>query len=437
MTPQTNAVSKNITVTGTKRYIAAILSAICMGFGQIFNGQFVKGIVYIIIYIFAIISGLDFWKYSYWGLTTMGETPGKDHSLVIMIESLVGVVLFLIVLGIYILNIIDAYKNGKLRDQGYRVPGIKQTIKNVVDQGYALAYLSPGMIFLILVTLIPLLFTTLIAFTNYDLYHSPPAKFIEWVGFNNFKMIWSFGGWKRTLTYVFSWTVVWTVLSTVSTFGLGLFVALILNQKDIKGSKIFRTILILPWAVPALVSILIFTGLFNTTFGPINDLLAFFHLGPVRWLEDPTWAKIAVLLVNLWVGFPFQMALCTGILQSIPQDIYEAAMVDGASPFQKFFKITLPLVLYSTAPLIIMQMSYNFNNFNVIYLFNQGKPPIIGLRDAGGTDILISWVFKLTLDKLKYNYAAALSLIIFIIVAGFSIYNFRRTRSFQEEDMLQ
>ncbi len=437
MTPQTNAVSKNITVTGTKRYIAAILSAICMGFGQIFNGQFVKGIVYIIIYIFAIISGLDFWKYSYWGLTTMGETPGKDHSLVIMIESLVGVVLFLIVLGIYILNIIDAYKNGKLRDQGYRVPGIKQTIKNVVDQGYALAYLSPGMIFLILVTLIPLLFTTLIAFTNYDLYHSPPAKFIEWVGFNNFKMIWSFGGWKRTLTYVFSWTVVWTVLSTVSTFGLGLFVALILNQKDIKGSKIFRTILILPWAVPALVSILIFTGLFNTNFGPINDLLAFFHLGPVRWLEDPTWAKIAVLLVNLWVGFPFQMALCTGILQSIPQDIYEAAMVDGASPFQKFFKITLPLVLYSTAPLIIMQMSYNFNNFNVIYLFNQGKPPIIGLRDAGGTDILISWVFKLTLDKLKYNYAAALSLIIFIIVAGFSIYNFRRTRSFQEEDMLQ
>ncbi|AZR72216.1 sugar ABC transporter permease [Anoxybacter fermentans] len=437
MSPQVNPVEVSETKTGIRRYIAAILSAIFMGLGQIFNGQIIKGIGFALFYFSALFQGYEFWKYSYWGITTLGEVPGEHHSLVILIKSLVGLILFLMVFGIYIFNIVDAYKNGKLRDQGKQVPGIKKTFKNIVEHGYAFLYLSPGMIFLLLVTVLPLIFTTLIAFTNYDLYHSPPGKLLEWVGFTNFKKIWTFGSWKKTFLTVFSWTIVWTVLSTFSCFGLGLLVALVLNQKDIKGAKIWRTILILPWAVPAVVSILIWSGLFNTNFGPINELLAFFNIERIHWLEDPFWAKVAVLIVNLWLGFPFSMALCTGILQGIPQDVYEAAVVDGANPFQKFWKITLPLVLYSTAPLLIMQMAYNFNNFNVIYLFNQGNPPILGLRGAGGTDILISWVFKLTLNKLKYNYAAALSLIIFIIVAGFSIYNFTRTRSFKEEDMMQ
>lgn len=422
---------------GKRRYIASALSTVFMGLGQIFNGQIIKGILFAIFYGSAILQGFEFWKYSFWGIRTLGEIPGKDHSLIILIESLVGIILFLIFLGLYIFNIVDAYKNGKLRDEGGKPHGFKKTIKKTFEQSYALLFLSPGKIFLIMVTLLPLLFTALLAFTNYDLYHSPPGKIIGWVGFKNFVKIWTYGSWKRTFLSVFSWTVVWTVLSTVSTFALGLFIALLVNQKDIKGAKVWRTVLILPWAIPAVVSILIFAGLFNTNFGPINAMLASINIGPIRWMEDPFLAKVAVLLLNLWLGFPFQMALCTGILQGIPQDIYESAEVDGASPFQKFRKITLPLVLYSTAPLIIMQMSYNFNNFNVIYLFNQGKPAILGLRDAGGTDILISWVFKLTLDKLKYNYAAALSIIIFLIVAAFSIYNFKRTRSFREEEMLQ
>lgn len=434
---QANPQVSNQPITGSKRYIATLLSTLFMGLGQIFNGQIVKGIGLAVIYVLSVLRGYNFWIKSYWGLIHMGTTPGKDHSVVILIESLAGLILFLIFLGIYIANIVDAYRVGKLRDLGYPVPGIKKTIKNTLDLGYAYLYLSPGMIFLLLVTIIPLIFTCLIAFTNYDLYHSPPAKLLEWVGFKNFQKLWSFASWKRTFVSVFSWTATWTLISTASCFGLGLFIALLLNQKDLIGKKIWRTILILPWAVPAIVSILIFAGLFNTSHGAINQLLAVVHIGPIRWLENPMWAKTAVLLVNLWLGFPFQMALATGILQSIPQDVYEAAKVDGASPVQTFFKITLPLVLYSMAPLLIMNMAYNFNNFNVIYLFNQGKPPIMGLKDAGGTDILISWVYKLTLDKLKYNYAAALSMIIFFIVAGFAIYNFRRTRSFQEEDMLQ
>lgn len=422
---------------GKRRYFAALLSTFVMGLGQIFNGQIIKGIIFVAFYVVTIFQGFPFWKYSFWGITTLGEVPGKDHSLVVLIQSLVGILFFLIFLGLHILNIVDAYKNGKLLDQGVKPLGFKKTLKRIRENSYALLFLSPGKIFLLIVTVLPLVFTILLAFTNYDLYHSPPGKIIDWVGLKNFFKIWTFASWRRTFISVFSWTVVWTLISTFSTFGLGLFTALILNQKDLKGAKIWRTILILPWAVPAVVSILMFSGLFNTHFGPINAFLGGLNIEPIRWLDDPICAKVAVLLLNLWLGFPFQMALCTGILQSIPRNLYEAAEVDGASPFVKFRKITLPLVLYSTAPLLIMSLSFNFNNFNVLYLFNEGEPVILGLKDAGGTDILISWVFKLTLDKLKYNYAAVLSLIIFLIVAAFSIYNFRRTRAFREEEMLQ
>lgn len=436
MSPQVTPMVKT-TIPGNRRYIAAVLSAVVMGLGQIFNRQIAKGLAFLIFFISALIQGFEFWKYSYWGITTLGTEPVVHHSAVILLQSLMGIILFLLFLGVYIYNIYDAYRAGKMRDQGLQVPGIKKTIKVVAEQSHALMFLSPGMIFMLLVTVLPLVFTGLLAFTNYDLYHSPPGKLLDWVGFENFVKIWTLSAWKRTFLSVFSWTVIWAVLATVTTFGLGLFMALILNQKDLKGAKIFRTFLIIPWAVPAVVSILVFAGLFNTNFGPINGMLTAIGIPAVRWLEDPIWAKVAVLFVNLWLGFPYSMALCTGILQGIPQDVYEAAVVDGTTPLQKFFKITLPLVLYSMAPLLIMQLAYNFNNFNVIYLFNQGNPPIMGLRDAGGTDILISWVYNLTLNKLKYNYATALSLLIFVIVASFSIYNFRKTRSFKEEDMMQ
>ena len=435
MSTQINTQNQTET-SGIRRYISTVLSALWMGLGQIVNGQFVKGIAFAIFELAVVYQVYDFFKFSYWGITTLGETPGEDHSLVILIKSIVGIIFFLMVLGIYIFNLFDAYKNGKKRDMQKEVPGFKKTVKNVFKHGYSLLYLSPGMIVMLMVTVVPLLFTALIAFTNYDLYHSPPGHVLEWVGLRNFKMLWTFGSWKRTFFQVFSWTIVWTVISTLSCWILGLVIALVLNQKDVKFKKMWRTLLILPWAVPFICSILIWSGLFNTNFGAINELLGMVGIAGIRWLEDPFWAKVAIIIVNLWLGFPFQMALATGILQSIPQDIYEAAVVDGANAVQKFFKITLPLVLYSMAPLLIMQFAFNFNNFNVIYLFNQGNPPVLGLK-AGGTDILISWIFKLTTDRLKFNYAAALSVIIFIIVATVSIYNFRKTRSFNEEDMMK
>ncbi len=198
--------------------------------------------------------------------------------------------------------------------------------------------------------------------------------------------------------------------------------------------KLIRTIFILPWAVPAFVTILIFSAMFNDDFGAINRDIIIPLIGGdgIPWLSEPIYARTAVILIQTWLGFPFIFALFTGVLQSISKDWYEAADVDGGTRFQKFRYITFPHVMFATAPLLIMQYAQNFNNFNIIYLFNEGGPPVRN-QNAGGTDILISWVYKLTFDTNNYAMAAVISLIMGLIISGFAFYQFRQTKSFKEE----
>ena len=184
-------------------------------------------------------------------------------------------------------------------------------------------------------------------------------------------------------------------------------------------------------------SILVFAGMFNETFGTINeDIMAIFGLGDIPWLtSNPTYTKIALIMIQTWLGFPFIFAMVTGVLQSIPNELYEAAEVDGATIMQKFKAITLPLVLYATAPIMITQYTFNFNNFNVIFLFNGGGPAVPD-QNAGGTDILISWIYSLTMTSAQYGKAAAITMILSLIVITVALWQFRRTKSFQEEDMM-
>ncbi len=422
----------------SRRYIVALLSLFCMGTGQLFNGQIIKGFLFLL-FNFAVMNSIAFIRGNIYGLITLGETAMEDHSLFLLIYGVLTVFLLLIITGIYIFNIRDAYKNGLLRDQGKEPPGFKESLKNIKDTGFSYLVLSPGLTAILCFTVLPLIYSILIAFTNYDLYHLPPANLIDWVGFKNFREIFSISSWRTTFIRVGSWTVIWAVFSTLTTYGLGCLLAVILNNPRLKFRKIIRTLLILPWAIPAFVSILIWSGALNTNFGIVNQLLGkMFNIQPVHWLTQTALTRLAVILVNLWVGYPHAMIMITGILQGIPADIYEAAIVDGVSPWQKFRYITLPLLWFSMAPLMIMSFAYNFNNFTLIYLLNSGRPFEFGQQGgAGGTDILISWIFKLTTEKNKYNYASAISLIIFFILAGFSIYNFYRSSSFQEEEMLQ
>src|SRR5699024_2253349 len=239
--------------------------------------------------------------------------------------------------------------------------------------------------------------------------------------------------WRSTFFDVLGWTVVWTLVATTLQVGIGIFMAVIVNQPRLRFKRFFRTILVLPWAVPGFVTILVFSGLFNDSFGAVNNVvLDFLNISPIPWLNDPTWSRVALLIMQGWLGFPYIFIVTTGTLQSIPDDLYEAATVDGASAFQKFKNITLPLVLYSMAPIIITQYTFNFNNFNIIYLFNSGGPAVPG-STAGGTDILVSWIYKLTMQNSQYALAAALTILLSIFVVGIALWQFKRTNSFKEE----
>lgn len=253
------------------------------------------------------------------------------------------------------------------------------------------------------------------------------------VGFDNFVRAVTDSRLAGPLVYVTLWTFAFALISVASTFFLGLFLALVFNDLRMRGRRFYRIAMILPYAIPSFLSALVWAGMMNESFGFINQVL----LGgaSVPWLTDPTVAKISVLIVNLWLGFPYMFLVCTGALQSIPDDVNEAATVDGASPWQTFRLIKLPLLLVSVAPLLIASFAFNFNNFNVIYMLTNGGP-----RDTnapipvGFTDILISMVYKVafTGQNRDYGLAAAYSVIIFIVVATISIIAFRRTKSLEE-----
>ncbi|WP_164214879.1 sugar ABC transporter permease [Virgibacillus sp. YIM 98842] len=411
-----------------------VLSILFAGLGQLYNRRFLKGSIFIIIETAFLIVFLESINYGLWGLRTLGTIQGTDHSIRLLVLGVLSLIVTIIVITLYVFNVIDARKQAKKIQNGWKPMNLRDSLSAFYDYAFPYIMTFPGLLLMIFVVIFPLLFSVLLAFTNYDLYNSPPRNLVDWVGFDNFTNLITVPIWQDTFLSVFSWTIVWTVVATTLQIALGIFLAVLVNDERVKFKKLIRTILILPWAVPAFVTILVFSAMFNDDFGAINRdiIVPMFGGDGIAWLSDPMYSRIAIVLIQTWLGFPFIFALITGVLQSISKDWYEAADIDGASRFQKFRNITFPHVMFATAPLMIMQYASNFNNFNVIYLFNEGGPPVRG-QNAGGTDILISWVYKLTFDTNNYSMAAVISIIMGLIVSGFAFYQFRRTRSFKEE----
>ncbi|MGI9824279.1 ABC transporter permease subunit [Agromyces sp. Marseille-Q5079] len=253
------------------------------------------------------------------------------------------------------------------------------------------------------------------------------------IGFDNFVRAVTDARLAGPLVYVTLWTFAFALISVASTFFLGLFLAIVFNDMRMRGRMGYRVLMILPYAIPSFLSALIWAGMMNESFGFINQVI--FGGASIPWLTDPWLAKVSVLIVNLWLGFPYMFLVCMGALQSIPDDILEAAKVDGARPWAIFRLIKLPLLLVSVAPLLIASFAFNFNNFNTIYMLTDGGP-----RDSnapipvGFTDILITMVYKVafTGQTRDYGLASAYSILIFIIVAVISIIAFRRTKSLEE-----
>ncbi|MBD1380593.1 sugar ABC transporter permease [Metabacillus arenae] len=426
---------EDLTYQSKHRKTALALSVI-PGLGQLYNKQYLKGGFFLVFTVSFLYVFWDLLDIGLWGLATLGTQTPRDHSIFLLIYGILSLIVLVFGIGFYLLNLRDAYKTGVQRDLGLELSSLKDQYKNLMDNGFPYLMISPGFMLLVFVVIFPIIFVILLAFTNYDLYHSPPAKLVDWVGIQNFTDIFKIDIWRDTFFAVLAWTLVWTFGATTLQVALGIFLAVIVNQKDIRGKAIIRTVFILPWAIPAFVSILVFAGMFNESFGAINrDILAAFGIDNIPWMTNPLYSRIALILIQTWLGFPFIFAMTTGVLQSIPNELYEAATVDGASAFQKFKSITLPLVLFATAPILITQYTFNFNNFNVIYLFNGGGPAIAD-QNAGGTDILISWIYRLTMTSAQYSKAAAITLLLSIIVITVALWQFKRTKSFQEEDMM-
>ena len=410
----------------------ALLLSILPGFGQFYNKQWIKGLLFLGFGIsFFLVFG-DLLNMGFWGLATLGTEVPRDNSIFLLAEGLIAVIVTIFGLAFYYVNLRDAYKNGKLRDENKPLSSLKSDYQNIIAQGYPYLISGPSLFILIFAVIFPILFSFALAFTNYDLYHSPPANLADWVGFDTFAKIFTVDIWRSTFFSVLGWTVIWTLVASTLQVALGIFMAVLVNQKDLRFKKFYRTVLVLPWAVPGFVTILIFAGLFNDSFGAINnDILAMVGIDAIPWLTDENWSKVALILMQGWLGFPFIFLVTTGVLQSIPDDLYEAARIDGASIFAQFRNITMPMILIATAPVIITQFTFNFNNFNIIYLFNGGGPAVPG-STAGGTDILVSWIYKLTLQSSQYSLAAALTILLSVFVIAIALWQFRRTDAFKE-----
>lgn len=256
------------------------------------------------------------------------------------------------------------------------------------------------------------------------------------VGAGNFRRLFTSPALTGPFLRVFLWTFIYAILSVVLAFSFGLFFALVFNHPKMPGKRVIRSLMLIPYALPAFISVNIWRAMFSRHFGVIHTALESLFGGSPLWLADPFWARIGILIVQTWLGFPYMMLICTGALQSLPSELFEAATIDGAGSWRKFRNLTLPLLLVSVGPLLIGSFVFNFNNFTVIDIYAEGGPPMAGtVTPAGHTDILITYIFRLAFAGGRgadYGYAAAITIVIFVVLAVITALQFRYTRIWEE-----
>lgn len=378
------------------------------------------------------------------GMITLGtpqpELPvrERDNSLFMLIDGVLASAVIAVFLAVYAISVRSAMLDHRLGVNREKTSARRQ-LSAITTRAFPVLGLAPMVVLILFFVLVPLVFSALVAFTNYSSPNNiPPANTVDWVGFDNFAAM--FGGdqlWAGALVRVFIWTLVWALLAVATCFFGGMILAVILNESNFRIKPIFQAIFILPYAIPAVVSLLVWRNMLNGAFGSVNKLLL--DLGiidtAIPWLTEPTLARFTVVLINLWCGFPYFMLLTMSAMTAIPQDVREAAALDGATGIQRFRFITFPLVLFQTAPLLIMSFAANFNNFGAIYFLTNGGPNEADTTrtGAGSTDILVSWIYKITIELLQYNYGAVIAVVIFLVLAPFAILQFRRTKAFKGE----
>ncbi|MDD6225500.1 MAG: sugar ABC transporter permease [bacterium] len=431
---------------------AVRLSYLIFGFGNLAKGQIIKGILFLL----SEVAYVFFMVFFGWGnlskFGTLGteasremevdgftQTVFGDNSMLILLYSVVTIAVTALVLVIYIANTKSAAKLQQLKSEGKHIMTFKEEMKDFLDGKFHVTMLSLPVVLISVFTIMPLVFMILIAFTNFNKQHMPPGTLFTWVGFENFADLVSVtSGGKRGVTFIelTKWTIVWAIFATFTNYILGMIVALMINKKGIKLKALWRTLFVITIAVPQFVSLLMMNQMLQVN-GAINVLLSEITGTEVaiQFLNStPLMARVTVIVINCWVGIPYTILSASGILMNIPADLYESARIDGAGPVKQFTKITLPYMLFVTAPSLITQFVGNINNFNVIYLLTGGGPSTEQFYQAGYTDILVTWLFKLTMSQQDYDLAAAIGILVFIVCATLSLIVFNMSKSAKDEE---
>lgn len=430
------------------------LSFLVMGTGCVRYKQYVRGLIYFLteigfFYFFRNFALQYLSKFNTLGTETQKKVwneelqifqrfPG-DNSMLILLYSVLSLAVVLVFLYVWYANIRDAWNAQQNMEQGRKIDSFRDDLRSLTHERFHMTLLSMPMLTLVLFTLLPIIFMILIAFTNFDADHQPPGNLFTWVGMTNVTDIF-LGNEIKTNTFfgLLGWTIIWAILATFTNYILGMLLAVAINSKLVKLKQVWRTCFIIAIAIPQFVSLLLISRALEPA-GAVNVLLQKLGLidSPLPFLLDPTLARIVVVVVNMWIGIPYTMMTFSGVLMNIPAELYESAEIDGAGPIKKFTSITLPYMIFVTAPATITTFVTNFNNFNVIYLLTGGGPFSLDYYQAGKTDLLVTWLYKLTVNRNDYSLASTIGIFIFILVSTCSLIVYNRTGAVQKEDQFQ
>ena len=435
----------------SKGAVETKLSILIMGLGNIVHKQAVKGLLYlaieVIYFAFMAMSGLHCLamlpslgtvkQEEVWNETLqIYEYTQGDNSVLILLYGVATILITVLMFFFWREALRSAYKAECLDREGKHLNTFREDLRSLLHENIQKLLMTPSLVFIFGLTVLPLIFMICMAFTNYSKMNEHLVLF-DWVGLANFKTLFDSGSIiGSTFWSVLAWTIIWAFFATFSNYIFGMILAIVINRKDTRAKSFWRFCFVLSCAVPSFVSLLIMRTMLQPD-GAVNVLLR--NLGWIAsdsslpFFTDPLWARVTVIVINVWVGVPYTLLQLTGVLQNIPGELYEAAKVDGANAVQTFFKITLPYMIYITTPYLIATFTGNVNNFNIIYLLSGGDPVTDLASTAGSTDLLVTWLYKLTIDKQYYNVGAVIGILTFVVLAVVSLITYRNSKSYKEE----
>lgn len=437
---------------------AVKLSLLWMGAGYARRKQYIKAILMTLLEIAIIVFTIQISMQYVPKFLTLGTVQAEqvfnmetmktewndyDNSFLILLLSLFSFVVWFIAFIIWVKNVINVYELQKRAEQGLHINTFREDMIRYIEDKFYITMLTPPIIGIVVFTVIPILLLIFVAFTNYDQQHMPPNSLFTWVGFDNFINLFGGGGLTVTFGYAFvrilGWTLVWAFFSTFTNYFGGILLAMLLNSKKTRAPKFWRLLFVITIAVPQFVSLLLVRNFFSNG-GIVNTICANVGLTSflrsaglistnyIPFLSAPGWAHVMIIIINIWIGLPYQMLIDTGVLMNLPTDQLESARMDGASPFQIFRHITMPYLLLVTGPTLVTDFVRNINNFNVIYLLTQDvyttTNQAMANSQAKEVDLLVTWLFTLTQDYYNYKMAAVIGIVVFVICAVFTLVAF-------------